>query len=469
MISVRKKQIAMFFIMLLAVQEVALAFRLKPRRKRAADFKSASTPASASAPVLPRGHDVEATWERENFECNPSRFPGLPFTWCSPGRENPNKRGVHLCAKQQLWGEKPGTWDNKVCRVSDEWMLAGISTRKEDKPPSYWLSMQINLLNAKTKKLVEHCSKDSPKDSTWQCKRTMQYVLGAIKFIGKACGGEKSGTPGVLTPNEDLVTNARSAADDASEKIIALVFPSKKKQDLVKRVVEALKSDKHGLQTDPITRISDTLNVLQEILPDGADLKGAEKLKDFLEKEAKLATTTADEEALKLRIVDLEKNLANVPKPSDFDKADDYTIEKIEHKVVGAEGKGQGNSNPTSSLMQRRDDDTRKGVGFAVLGFLIVVSLPAIVSYVWSFLIAWIFGTIFFCSVGNWNDQGTIEERLRPVGDCVGDWIKKPFVLAYKKIKPLADDKLMPLLSPALKSYYALLPEKLPEASVPKV
>jgi len=412
-----KQQIAWFLILLLAGHEVAEAARMhKTRTSRAAGFEKAAP--------LPADQEVEAAWQAENKKCS-SKY----LFWCAEGPKNPNDQSVRRCAEQKLVGDVRTSYK---CRVTDDWMLNGTP----EKPTSWWLSVQIKLLKAKTAKLVESCGKGNPKYSARKCARRMQHVLRAVKFIGKA---SKGGTFEELTPEQ--VTEAQDAANAAREQIAQVMFDSTQKRDQVSRLAEALNKDQHGLQQNPKAAITRSLKVLEEdILPDDADPTVAEEKIKQMELEAKPADPE-DEAALNARVKELEADVAN--SPSDLDNTFDDTIQEMENGIAEEE---EALSNGThASLMQLRDGETAvKVIGFVIIAVLIVVAIKFAIAVVWGLLVFWIVASIFGCSVAAYSkDKKNLPaktSRMGYWGGCVAKWISYPFVLAFRGIKWLFSD-----------------------------
>lgn len=454
MTSLGKKQIAMFLIMLLAVHEVAEAFRIhKQRRPRAAGFVSQFPSSESTSPLRLdcrlRGYvdgwltengqciqGVEAAWQTENRKCGSKP----PFLWCSKGPSHPNQPWIHRCARQPLLGDIPGS--NQVCRVTDEWMLAGTP----DKPASEWLSMQIGLLNAKTSKLLKSCQKGSSTYSTWRCKRRMQHVLRAIKFIGKA---SQPSTSHELTREE--ITKARDAADDASKKIASILFVSPRKQELVNRIVRALKNDQRSLQTAPKARITRALKVLQDILPDDANLAAAEVKIQKMELEARPAVP-GDQQDLRARMKELQGNAKGENAPIKLGNSIDDTFEEIEWEMVEAEPEeAQRNLTESSSLVQRRGRGLPVAVkaGFVVVAaFIVFLAILVVAPVLWGLLVLWVVGNVFVCSWDAYQLEGNFERansmglgmkqsRARYWANCALEEISSPFILAWGGIKRL--------------------------------
>lgn len=383
MVPVGRKQVAIFFIMLLTAQEVAEAFRVREQqRSRAEGFeahmRSFEQTASSSHDIRLRGcvdgwqtekgkciHGVEAAWHSENEECGSKH----PFLWCAEGPEHPTKPRIRHCASQPLLGDVPGS--QEACRVTDEWMLAGTP----DKPSSLWLSMQINLLNAKSIKLVESCRKGSLTDSTGTCERQMQHVSRAIKFIGKAA---KQGTLQELTPEE--VTKAQDAADDARKKIASIMDFPPKNNLLVNRMIKALKNTGGGWQKDPQARITSALKILFSLLLDDADLTVAEV---EIQKMEANPSVLKDQEAFEVTIKEPEGKGENAPTHlgntiEDTSKSveQEFAVAKLEQTQSKLIGNSQNNLSESSSFVQHSGGDrvtTMKCVKYVVIVVLILL------------------------------------------------------------------------------------------------
>lgn len=395
MVPVGRKQVAIFFIMLLTVQEVAEAFRIRgqhgSRAGPEAQMQSFEQTASSLHDIRPRGcvdgwqtekgkciQGVEAAWRSENEVCSSKH----PFLRCAEGPEHPTKPWIRHCASQPLSGDVPGS--HEACRVTDEWMLAGTP----DKPPSLWLSMQINLLNAKSIKLVESCRKGSLTYSTGTCERQMQHVSRAIKFMGEAA---KQGTLQELTPEE--VTKAQDAADDARKKIASIMEVPPKNNLLVSRMIKALKNTGSGWQKDPQARVTSALKILFSLLLDDADLTVAEVEIQKMEAEP---SVLKDQEAFEVTIKEPGGKGENAP--TDLGNTIEDTFKSVEQEFAVAEleqtqsklvQKSQNKITERSSFLQHSDGErvtTMKCVKYVVSVVLILlvitVALQALATLV---------------------------------------------------------------------------------------
>lgn len=445
--SGERKQIAWFFIMLLAGHEVAEATRMnKQRRSRAAGAETKAFQHVNPIQYGRRDGKVEDEWQAENGLCGSN--------WlfqCKKGPKNPNDESVRRCAYQPLAGD---ILTSSKCRVTDEWMLNGTP----EKPPSWWLTMQVKLLKAKSAKLVASCGANNPNRNEKKCARRMQHILRSLRFIGKA---SKTEAFGELIPEQ--VNEAQDAANVARDQIAQVVFASPEKRSQLNRLAEALKKDQQGLQQNPKATITKALKVLQDdILPDDVDPTDADKKIQQMELEAKPADPE-DEAALNARVKELQADVANAP--SDLDDTFDNAIQEMENEVVVDEEEVLGNGT-NSSLMQRREGDTVVQVlGFVAVVILMVLAIKFVAAVVWGTIVFWIFASIFGCTVAAIAPEDSVLHRakrlatlqkgfkgasevkpdprapqksnLRLWGGCVVKWISMPFVLSFKFVRLL--------------------------------
>jgi len=418
-----RKQIAWFFILLLAGHEVIQAKRFV---KTEVSEMNKSTKSQPPAPQV-AANKAEAVWRAENEECRSKLFS---FE-CNEGAKHALNATVRHCAKQPLSGDFQAS---TKCRVTDAWMLKGSA----EKPTSWWLDLQIKQLKAKTDKLEEKCGAKNKKRSQWRCARRMQHVLRAVKFIGKTAKGEALKN---LTPEQ--VKEAQDAADVARERIGKTIISSPQKQTQLSRLAEALKKDKHGLEQNPKATISKVLRILQEnILPDDADPKAADAKIQQMELQAAKPADQEDKEALEAHVKELEQDTANAP--SDVDDTFDDTVQEMDDDVAAGEAK-QGNG---TSLVQLREDSTAvKTIGVIIIVILLVVAINALSAYIWGMLIFWIAASVLGCTVIAVNKKlcedmnecevfdGEAKSSLRWWGGCVAKWIAKPITLTFRATK----------------------------------